>query len=676
MSLKIVFNAWYPRILFAIGLVITVYAITWIVPFQPLIPKEGLDPSWKRVLEHSLRNQLTFGEDIIFTHGPLGFLSTREFQQNLYPILLIYWLLVTASISLLFYSYYHLGNPLVAIITYLLVLIGTSLNTSTGLFILPILLVLSQTSTKPYRSEIKLASYLLVILCGLACLVKGTIIFLVLPIFFLLDIQTFTQKRCLPKMTLLLVCTILAAFFLSGQPLSKIGPFFLGILEISTGYSSAMQVTGPSSHILIFLGFAVTLVWLILVHLFRKKINWKDSIVFLSLIIFLFLSFKQGFVRHGRGHAITAGASILVTTSLLAMYFDVKKTLKSLRVISLVAIPLSLGFCLYIFSFYIDKYPQKLLKDKLINQPVIALQRTKKLLFENGPVDLKKMRSRALKKIAIKYPLPDLEGSVDIFPWDQTILLANNLDYNPRPIFQSYSVYTPKLIKKNIEHLNSPRAADYLLFDIKTIDGRYPSLDDGALWPTIWRNYDPVGHSSGFLVLERRSLPREVLLNEISNVSSEMGQSVTLPQVHKLIWAKMKIHVSPLGKLLTLAFKQSILKLEVTFDDGKSEIKRLIPSMASEGFLLSPYITEEKDFANVLLLINPEKPSARHVIKVKIIESKIAKLFFKREVYWEFSEVSLARDLTEPTTKELSQQLEWASIKEQVNNKEMSYESY
>ena len=104
----------------------------------------------------------------------------------------------------------------------------------------------------------------------------------------------------------------------------------------------------------------------------------------------------------------------------------------------------------------------------------------------------------------------------------------------------------------------------------------------------------------------------------------------------------------------------------MTFDNGKSEIKRLVPSMTSEGFLLSPYITEENEFAALLLPSNTERLSAKNVIKVRVLESKIAKLFFKREAYWEFSEVSLARDFTGSMTEELNQQLEWVSIREQM----------
>ena len=76
------FNSWYSRILFVVGLILTVYAITWIIPFQPFMPKEGLDPSWKSVIEHSLLNQLTFGEDITFTYGPLGFYQPDSFNRT------------------------------------------------------------------------------------------------------------------------------------------------------------------------------------------------------------------------------------------------------------------------------------------------------------------------------------------------------------------------------------------------------------------------------------------------------------------------------------------------------------------------------------------------------------------------------------------------------------------
>ncbi len=659
LMLKRVGDFWCPKIFAVTGLVITIYAAIWIVPFRPFIPSEGLDFSWVSVIEYSLVNQLTFGEDIIFTYGPLGFLATKQFQQNLYPLAFLYWLLVVIAISSLLFNYFRLGNYFINTVAYLLFILVISLNTNMQLFSLPMVLVLLETNT--LKSKSKHTFYLLIILCGIACLVKGTVIFLTLPIFIMLDTKDLVKHKCWPKRIFLLFSIIILALFASGQPLSKIGVLFVNILEVSKGYSSAMQKVGPYNQIIIFLGLAMVLGLIMLIHIIRKKINWDDSIAFLSILLFLFLAFKQGFVRHD-AHAINSSGAILVAASLLTMHLYAKKTFESLKVVSLIVTAFSLVFCFYMVNFYWHVPPQKLLKDKFISQPTIALQKAKELAFGKELVNLRGQRFDAISKIAKEHPLPNLGGSVDIFPWDQAIVLANNLNYNPRPIFQSYSVYTPALIKKNLQHLASSQAADYLLFDIKTIDNRYPTLDDGALWPTIWRYYDPIDQASDFLILSRRSSPRDVLLDKVAEGSSLMGQYIAVPETNKPVWAKVKMHLSPLGKLRAFVFRQSILKIEVTFDNGKSEIKHFIPAMASEGFLLSPYITEEEEFVALLLSLTPEEGFFRRVVQARVLGSKLAKFSFKEKIYWEFNEVDISQNFEAVKSQELTERtLEWPS---------------
>ena len=652
MALKRKLGFLYPKVFVTLGLIIAIYSIVWIVPFSPYFPNKGLDPSWATVIEHSLLNQLTFGEDIIFTYGPLGFLATKQFQQNLYPIALLYWLLAAITISFLLFNYLRSGNYLITTITYLLFILATSLNPNIQILILPLVLALLETNTfKPRPNYI---TSLLIILCGIACLIKGTVIFLTLPIFIMLDIRDLVRKKYWPRRILLLFGTIIAALFISGQPLSKMGTFFVSILEISKGYSSAMQAIGPLNQIIAFLGLAMILGLIMLIHITRKKINWDDSIAFLSILLFLFLAFKQGFVRHD-GHATTSGGAILIAASLLVMYLYAKRTFKSLKVISLIVTASSLAFCLYIINFYWHLYPQKLLKDKFISQPKIALQQTKGFVFKNKLNALKKRRLDTISSIAEEHPLPHLEGSVDIFPWDQAIVLANSLNYNPRPIFQSYSVYTPTLIKKNIQHLTSSKAADYLFFDIKTIDNRYPTLDDGALWPTIWRYYDPIDQASDFLILSRRSSPREVSIDEIAEGSSIIGQHIAVPESDKPVWVKVKMPISPLGKLRAFVFRQSMLKIEVTFDNGTKQLKRFVPTMTSEGFLLSPYIVEEKEFAALLLSLNTKEGFSRRVVQARVLGSKLAKFSFKEKIYWEFNEVNISPSFEAANSREFTE---------------------
>jgi len=63
---------------------------------------------------------------------------------------------------------------------------------------------------------------------------------------------------------------------------------------------------------------------------------------------------------------------------------------------------------------------------------------------------------------------------VDVYPWNQAVLIAHDLQYDPRPIIQSYSVYAPELAELNAAHLRSTHAPDNILFDINPLNNNFP----------------------------------------------------------------------------------------------------------------------------------------------------------------------------------------------------------
>ena len=83
-------------------------------------------------------------------------------------------------------------------------------------------------------------------------------------------------------------------------------------------------------------------------------------------------------------------------------------------------------------------------------------------------------------EIANGFERPDEPGRYDVYPIDQTPLLASGLPWTPRPVVQSHSAYTPMLADMNAAHLAGP---DHILLNIGSLDDRYPTLDDGPRWP-------------------------------------------------------------------------------------------------------------------------------------------------------------------------------------------------
>jgi hypothetical protein len=63
------------------------------------------------------------------------------------------------------------------------------------------------------------------------------------------------------------------------------------------------------------------------------------------------------------------------------------------------------------------------------------------------------------------------------------------------------------------------------------------------------------------------------------------------------IWVKIGIDSSPLGKLLSLFYKSPELEMSLSTRDGKQQTFRLVAGEARTGFLLSPLISTNNEFA-------------------------------------------------------------------------------
>ena len=81
-------------------------------------------------------------------------------------------------------------------------------------------------------------------------------------------------------------------------------------------------------------------------------------------------------------------------------------------------------------------------------------------------------------------------GTVDDIPVDIDIVRANGWSWKPRPVFQSYSAYTPVLDELNARHLASLSSADHIILQWGDIDGSHPLLDDAASWRSLFDHYD------------------------------------------------------------------------------------------------------------------------------------------------------------------------------------------
>ena len=195
---------------------------------------------------------------------------------------------------------------------------------------------------------------------------------------------------------------------------------------------------------------------------------------------------------------------------------------------------------------------------------------------------------------------PPIQGEVDHYPGDGIALLARNFDYRPRPVMHSCAAYTPELAELNAAFLRSARARANILFQIIPIDGRFPSLEDGLSWPELLTRYDVREVEWPFVLLKRDASPRTWRLEPLEDSFIRWGELTSVPpMINGPIWATFDINKSLLGTIASTLYKPPILRLSVFTHDGKQLGYRLIPGMASGGFLLSPVIPNCWAFAEL-----------------------------------------------------------------------------
>ena len=193
--------------------------------------------------------------------------------------------------------------------------------------------------------------------------------------------------------------------------------------------------------------------------------------------------------------------------------------------------------------------------------------------------------------------LPHIPGRVDLYPNDQLVLVANGLNRSSRPVFQSYFAYTPRLIALNETHLQGGQRPRTVFVDIAPIDGHWPTSEDAPSLISILSDYDLRQRTRSYLVFQRASR-RGYGLVPIRTVRSRLGESIRVPPTDAgPIWVTITVRRTVMGRLEELAFRPATLLIEARLAGGRRVRHRLVPAVAEDGFLLSPYVSNRKAFA-------------------------------------------------------------------------------
>lgn len=511
-----------------------VAALTW--PIRSIAPTTGPDPSWVAGLYMALGEGFRFGEQLVFTYGPLGFLQEPAlYDEGLWTVAFSYrgFVHVAVAISLLWVARRAFPLAVALAVCYMLLVIG---YLEGAVALLALVWCLVALGDNPPRFAVPLvvvgggaigaiellgkANY------GIAVLALCSVTVLGLP----------GRRRNAPLFTGVALLSLGALWLLAGQGLSNVSDFASNGMQLLSGYSGSMStdITDASWE----RPFAVVAMALLLAG--AVLATWRDPLprrlASLAVVaLFAFLSFKQGFVRQGLGNtpdffALMLGGGIAVAARLPARLPRVPRRSAAFALVA----PLT---ALTIAALPSPSFWRSLEPDSHIT----FLRQELHAFLSAGERDRVVSAARRSMRSAYRLDRPTLrllgDRPVHVDPWEIGAAWAYGLNWRPLPVIQDYLAYTPALDRLNADALEGPGAPATILrqntaaFGSSTdasIDDRYPGWDPPAATLAMLCHYRAVRTTRRWQLLERVTNrcgpPRQ-----IDSVRTRTGEEVRVP---------------------------------------------------------------------------------------------------------------------------------------------------
>ena len=560
----------------------------------PSPAKAGLDPSWGMVLVYAHRHGLQFGRDVAFTYGPYGFLISRFYYDGV-PLVKILWesvgkLALAATLVAMaastFNSWFRFG------LFYLGLIFAAKISSDTVIFLCTPLLALCWLLPQKSKSwQVAVAVTWMAFLSQ----VRFNYFMQALVAIGLVIPSLLLEGKS--KKLLVIVSSFTAAFvffwLVAGQAINNLPAYFRSSWEISNGYLAAMAVNRvPITTWCIAAGICLLVVAFIL-SLFRSQNLRAEKWILLYFCCAWYFIWKYGVTRADTGHIVLFFPTAFVFCAAAPGLFQRRhwwSFLDASLVLSLAGLWLfNSGFLRHTpweLAQRLHAVPGELFRPKRQAQRFAAAE-------------------AATEKAHPSKNLRAIVGAetIDAINFDQYSVLREHLNYWPRPVFQSYSAYTPALLKQNLRFYQSSSAPQFVFARLQSVDWRFPAQDDSLLLEELPRRYSIAKKDNDFLLLHRKPVqPTGELLREkfpMRHVS--FGQEIQLPETVNCA-VELRAIFKPSIYGAARAFLVQPAEVSLVLTDGKhgQHTGRLIPEMAAAGFLVQPLLESEKDFADFM----------------------------------------------------------------------------
>ncbi len=583
---------------FQVVLLICVVMLT--IPSLFINSSAGLDPSWYIGLHKAANEGLIFGRDIVFTYGPLGFLTVPTFvSRNLWVcsalyILLMYVLTVFGCSLYLRKMKANLIKTVIFVVVFTVAL--RFLHSGFDFELILCTLIFSYLYTLRKRAVFLLLG--LAFLYGIQPFIKFSSVLAVGVIGLVFLYVLIRDKRGKEAAVFLIAC--LVAFVTVGLLLFRtpqaILTYLYGCLQIASGYNDAMGFDDKKKELLFAVFMWVLYIGLLCHCAFKKR---RCHLIYLAFGFGpLFQSFKLGFVRHDEAHVVLFLSMWLM---IFGLYY--LKSFADAKIVGYLVL-LAIFAMLYQHDSRTSSFRNPNIYNSVVNK-LDNLRLSLNLLRGVGEEEKTAAVKTALRQ---GYPLRAetvemLSGhTMDVLPWDIAITEAYGFKWHPRPVFQSYSAYTEYLDSLNAKYFSLDSRPEYILYALYVFDKRYAIFDEPATFRMLLRKYEPCAQDGDFIVLRKSPFADTSTEEHISAGVGKFRQIIPLPKLGDgLLFAKIHVEHNLLGLVRKFLFKSPDVYIAFISNDKdiNGRVWRFVFSNAANGLFISKYVANQSDLLEI-----------------------------------------------------------------------------
>ena len=582
-------------------LAVFITVLSW--PFPNRAPTIGLDPSWHMALHLAASMDLRQGVDMVFTYGPLGFLSIPTPYMG---VTTLFALLATVTIyfglvAILLVEARRVVPLWAAVL--IVIAIGRTFVALPPFEAFQALVFVVCVEALADRINLPTPAIALAIGIGAGFASLGKLnVGVFIAAMGAVTAMSIDRRwwRGLGVWAVAAVVTGLLGWMATGQRFEDLAAYASGAMQLISGYSDAMGTDrDPGLHWIYpaFIGVAALFGWTAV----RMSARWRPRRRIGLLAICLILAFAMWKTAFTREYPSYTFSTMLVSLAVVgAPLLDRRLWLTSLLVVGVTFVAVArLGPGTYVNVVASARsLTSEAVTAVIPSSAQRALEDTRATLRSKYRIDATTLGELTGRTVAID---PTEAGVAFAYP---------ELKWAPLPIMQSYSAYTPGLDRLNADRLASAEAPERILRSVQfvdkpagwlsrqrgrpllpgesipfTVDGRYRWFEAPAAMLQMFCRYRELSSIGTWQVLGlsgRGCGPAEPL----GTISAQDGESVKVP-VETRPGRFVTVRVHGLEPSLLDRARTALFKADEWYATIAGVGYRLVAPTASDGLLLA-----------------------------------------------------------------------------------------